>query len=72
VRAIEFITKPKDGVIKIPKEHIGNLQGEIRVIILIDAELESQSTEKTKGSRFSALQITTKGVSFDRDEANKR
>ncbi len=46
MKAIEFITKPKDGVIEIPKEYIHNLGPEIRVIILINAESIVKSNSK--------------------------
>ena len=72
MRAIEFVTKAKDGVIKIPKEYLNNLHHEIRVIILINPDSEIKAINKTKAPRFTALKITTKGFNFDRDEANKR
>lgn len=68
MQAIEFITKVKDGIIKIPKEYLDSLKEEFRVIILID----EKEPKKTKKRELKALKIKTKGFKFDRDEANKR
>jgi hypothetical protein len=68
MEAIEFTTKIEDGTIKIPKKYLGNLPSEFRVIILIS------ETEKPKSSRkkLTAFKVKTKGLHFDRNEANKR
>ena len=72
MRAIEFVTIPKDGVIEIPKKYLTNLHQEVRVIILMNAEPGMPTTKGRKKRRFTALEITTRGFNFDRDEANKR
>ncbi len=72
MRAIEFVTTPKYGVIEIPNKYLINLPEEIRVIILMHDEPETRTTKAGKKRRFTAIKITTKGFYFDRDEANKR
>lgn len=72
MKAIEFITKPKDGVIEIPKKYVKSISKEIRVIILINAEVANQKQRESSGPLFTALKVKTKGLSFNRDEANKR
>ncbi len=69
MRAIEFTTKVEDGTIKIPKKYLDNLQNELRVIILID---ESPKAKPQRKRKFTAVKIKTKGLKFDRDEANTR
>lgn len=69
MEAIEFITKAKNGVIKIPKEYQEQLQDQFRVIILQDA---ADSKKQPKKRILSAAKIKTKGLKFNRDEANSR
>jgi hypothetical protein len=68
MQAIEFITKAKDGVIKIPQEYLDDIHGELRVIVLVRSH--AVSTEKKK--KLTALKLKTKDMKFDRDEANER
>lgn len=73
MKAIEFITKQKNGTIEIPKKYLNSLKkDQFRVIILINAEQEAQKTTEGKKPLFKALQIKTKGFKFDREDANKR
>jgi hypothetical protein len=51
MRAIEFTTDTKDGIIQIPKKYLKNLKKNIRVIILIEEE-EKKIKVKTKGLSF--------------------
>ncbi|MBI2775216.1 hypothetical protein HYX58_04395 [Candidatus Dependentiae bacterium] len=68
MQAIEFVTKAKDGVIKIPKEYIKTLHDEFRVIILVEPHV----TVPKKKKKLTSLKVKTKGLVFDRDEANER
>jgi hypothetical protein len=71
MKAIEFITKAKNGVIEIPKEYQKELQDQFRVIILHEAPaLEKKALRKKR--TLSAAKIKTKGFKFSRDEANVR
>lgn len=66
-KAIEFITTPENGTIKIPTQYIQDLTSEIRVIILINPDEPKRAVKK-----FDAISISTKDLKFDRDEANQR
>lgn len=68
MQAIEFVTKVKDGVIEVPKEHLAVLHNEFRVIILV----EPQSISPKKKTKLTSLKVKTKDLVFDRDEANER
>lgn len=68
MQAIEFIAKAKDGVIQIPQEYLDNIHGELRVIVLIQAS----TALKRKNKKITSLNLKTKGMKFDRDEANAR
>ncbi len=70
MQAIEFIAKAEDGTIKVPKKYLKSLTGKVRVIILIEKETEKQ--QESKKAKFSALKIQTKGLKFNRNEANER
>jgi len=64
MQAVEFITKAKNGLIKIPEEYHKDLHGELRVIVLVSA--------KSKKKTLTAVKIKTKGLKFDREAANER
>ena len=68
MRAIEFTTKIQKGSIKVPARYANTLKKECRVIILIDEESQKVGHKR----ELKALQVKTKGMVFDRDEANKR
>lgn len=68
MQAIEFITKAKDGVIKIPKEYLATLHDEFRVIILVEPHVVIHKKKR----RLTSLKVKTKGLVFDRDEVNER
>ncbi|HEV2917239.1 MAG TPA: hypothetical protein VGW78_05875 [Candidatus Babeliales bacterium] len=70
MQAIEFIARVKDGVIELPKEYINTIHDQCRIIILLDTKIPKKTTPKKK--KLSALKIQTKGLVFDRDEANER
>lgn len=69
MHAIEFVTDTQDGVIQIPKKYLKGLKKHVRVIILIEEEKKTKTFPK-KG--LTSLKIKTKGLSFNRDEANER
>jgi hypothetical protein len=70
MKAIEFTTTAKDGIIEIPKKYHAELHDEFRVIIL----QENSSVKKLPGKKhvLSAVKIKTKGFKFNREEANAR
>jgi hypothetical protein len=71
MKAIEFTTKAKNGVIEIPKEYLEQLQDQFRVIILQEVpEVGKKAVHKKR--TLSAAKIKTKGFKFNRDEANAR
>ena len=73
MEAIEFITKTEDGIIKIPKKYLNNVLGEVHVIILIDTEkIKKQKIVKKKDLNLTSLKVKTKGLKFNRNEANER
>lgn len=68
MRAIEFITKVKEGrgkTIEIPKEYADEVSGEFRVILLLNTQA---ATNKTSKRTFKALKVKTKGFKFARAE----
>jgi hypothetical protein len=67
MQAIEFVTHIKNGVIEVPKEYLIALQNECRIIILIDADHHKKRTKKNK--KLTSLEIDTRDLVFDRDEA---
>lgn len=69
MQAIEFVTHIKNGVIEVPKEYLMALQNECRIIILIDAD-HKEGTKKNK--KLTSLEIDTRDLVVDRDEANER
>ena len=70
MQAIEFVTTIKDGVIELPKQYRKNTKMQCRVIILLEGQKSKINVSKKK--HVSAIQIKTKGLVFDRDEANER
>lgn len=72
MQAIEFETKAKNGMIKIPKEYLSAMQDTLRVIILIDKSETKKLKSTTQKRALKALKLKTKGFKFDRDEANER
>lgn len=72
MQAIEFTTKVKDGVIEIPKEYLKTLHNKCRVIILVESKITSHKAITKSKRQLSSLKIKTKGLVFDRDEANER
>ena len=71
MEAIEFIANVKDGTVKIPKKYLSNLPKEFRIIILINKDIPVKQKE-VKKRQLSALKVKTKGLHFDREEANAR
>lgn len=67
MKAVEFTTTPKNGVIKIPKQYLQDISEECHIIILI-----KEKPSKKKKVKLSALSLDTKNLKFDRDEANER
>ncbi len=70
MQAIEFIAHSENGVIKIPQEYQAQLEGDFRVIILKEEINSIKSSSKKR--RLTAVQITTKDLTFDRDETNTK
>ena len=65
--AYEFKSVVSNDVMLIPEEYRGLIRSDMRVIV-IDDERERGYKKFT----FSALQLKTKGVKFDREAANER
>jgi len=75
MQAIEFVGELKEGIIKIPKKYISNVHKKVRVIVLIDEKEPTKEVSRAKGSKrkkFKAFKVDTKGLRFNRDEANVR
>ena len=72
MHAIEFIAEIEDGIIKVPKKYQDQLSKKFRVIILQDDETADQTKKLSKKRTFDAVRVTTKDLTFDRDEANER
>jgi len=70
MKAIEFIANAQDGTIKIPKKYWKDLEHNLRVIILVEETDTETKQKKTGKQRLKAMSVKTKGLSFDRDEAN--
>ncbi len=64
MKAIEFVTTIKDGVIEIPKKYLKNLKKECRVIILVEEinKVENKSAQV----HLTAMKLKTKGLKFSR------
>ena len=67
MQAIEFESTVDDGIIRIPDEYKGQVDGQVKVIVLSEAV-----QKKDRSKSLSAISINTKGFEFDRDEANAR
>lgn len=67
---IKFTAKAKDGVVKIPKKHQKNIKEKVTVI----AEKKESKKKKAASLKklFNMLQIETKDLKFNREEANER
>lgn len=70
MHAIEFVASVEDGIIKVPKQYQNQLQEKFRVIILQDTPTEKTPSKRKKS--LTAVQIATKNIHFNRDEANER
>lgn len=70
MQAIEFVAKAEKGSIKVPKIYQEQLQDQFRVIILQEPSVSQKVTRKKR--TLSAVKIKTKGLKFNRDEANAR
>lgn len=70
MHAIEFITDAEDGIIRIPKKYLKDVKKNIRVIILVEEKEKKMKSFPKKG--LTSLKLKTKGLSFNRDEANER
>lgn len=72
MKAIEFIADAQDGTIKIPKKYWKDLEQKLRVIILVEEQASESKQKKTGKRQLKAMSVKTKGIVFDRDEANER
>lgn len=78
MKALEFIAKMQDGIIKVPKKYVQQFTKQVRIIVLMeDASAEEKKPAKVikkakKKLEFKALSIDTRGLFVDRDEANAR
>jgi len=67
MQAIEFISKAHDGVVDLPREHLGWNGKQVRVILQ-----EAASKDTGRNTLFKAATLTTQGYRFSRDAANER
>ncbi len=72
MKAIEFIADAQDGTIKIPKKYWKDLEQKLRVIILVEEQVSEPKQKKIGKRQLKAMSVKTKGLVFDRDEANER
>lgn len=71
MKAIEFTAIAKQGkTIEIPNEYIDEISGEFRVILLLNSQNKVMKSSKKRS--LNAVQIDTKDLMFNRDEANER
>ena len=56
----------KEGIIQIPKHYLNSISSPVKVILLTDEK------KINKYKNFSAINLTTKGFKFNREEANER
>lgn len=68
MKAIEFIARAQKGSIKIPSQYLKSLNQEFKVIILIKEKVTKTKPQKP----LKAFSVKTKGLAFDRNEANER
>lgn len=70
MQAIEFKTETHNGIIKLPYQFQQWNNKPVKVILLIEDEIESiQANDKY---RFDAVALNTKSFHFDREQANER
>jgi len=75
MQAYEFLAKPKDGVITIPKEFRNKITSNVKVILL---EIKQDNLEDNKISAICKSDLIlpptldTRGWKFCREEANER
>ncbi len=69
MEAIEFTAIPINGNIKLPEE-LSNINNEMKFIVLFD--LNSSKSSIKDDSNFNAISLSTKGITFNREFANKR
>lgn len=71
MQAIEFTAESKNGIIEVPKQYQAQLQDHFRVIILQEPPTTDKKLPRKKRT-LSPIQMKTKGLKFDREEANAR
>ncbi len=71
MEAITFIARPKDGIIKIPKEYLESLNKEVQVVLLV-AETKTTKKRSPEKRKIKSMSISTKGLKIDREKLNVR
>ena len=70
MQAIEFKSETNNGIIKLPHQFQQWNNKPVKVILLIEDDIESaQSNDKYT---FDAIALNTKNFHFDREQANER
>lgn len=69
MRVITFNAQIEDGKLQVPAEYLTAIGKGTRVVILLDT---IEPVKKRKPGPLKAAKIKTKGLVFDRDEANRR
>ena len=62
-------TKAKNGIIRIPKEHLKNITSDAKIVLVVEQKESFETQEKLKkGKLLSTIRIKTKNIKFNRDE----
>lgn len=64
MKAIEFVTQVKNGIIEVPKKYLKIVHDKCRVIILVESNKVS-----SKSKKLSSLMVKTKGLVFNRNDS---
>ena len=71
MKAVEFHTIARDGVITLPNQY-GDWEGKNIRVILLEEEQEGAPVASKEYHQFKALRLNTHGFHFDREKANER
>lgn len=67
LQAYEFNSIIENGIIHIPQQYRDKMPAKVKVIVLTHEE-----EYKIQKNNFSAIRLKTKGLRFNREEANER
>ena len=69
MQAYEFNTIVHEGIIRIPEQYRNEQLSSVKVILLSNPAKTGAAAGKKK---FTAMQLKTKGFTFNREESNER